>query len=323
MSIVTYPLNGIDYDARDAAGYTATRTSGVYSAEADFAVTPAGGLSINVSAGQGWVSPARFEGYSIIQREPETLTLELADGQRPRIDRVVLRFDASARRTTLQVLQGIPDTQPAAPELTRTGLLYELCLAEITRPAGSMTITAANIRDTRTDEALCGIMRDGVTGIPTAQLLAQWQDTLAQQEAAGQTCLAEMQARADKIIRNYSGGYVGRYSLILQPAGWAAASGSTGYGFQYDAPLTEVNTDHVPFASVALGSQAAAAECQMATVCEAQDGSVRFWAKRVPSAALVLDVTLLGPSTTSSGSTGYDIATDTEVRDMLNQVYNT
>lgn len=54
-NIITYPLNGIDYDAADAAGYTATRTSGVYSSEEDFAVTAAGGLSVTVSAGVGWV----------------------------------------------------------------------------------------------------------------------------------------------------------------------------------------------------------------------------------------------------------------------------
>ena len=51
--------------------------------------------------------------------------------------------------------------------------MYDLCLAEIRRPAGSTEITTANITDTRADEAVCGVMRDGVTGIPTAQLQAQ------------------------------------------------------------------------------------------------------------------------------------------------------
>jgi hypothetical protein len=171
--ITTYPLNGIDYDARDAAGYNATRTSGVYSAEEDFAVTPAGGIKVTVSAGQGWVQPARFEGYSIIMREAETLTLALADGQRPRIDRIVLRFDAAGRKSSLLVLQGTPDTQPTAPAISRTATVYDLCLAEVTRPAGSTSITAAHIKDTRTNEALCGIMRDAVTRIPTEQLIAQ------------------------------------------------------------------------------------------------------------------------------------------------------
>ena len=167
MSVITtYPLNGIDYDAKDAAGYNATRTSGVYSAEEDFAVTPAGGVKVTVSAGQGWVRPARFEGYSIIMRAAETLTLALADGQRPRIDRIVLRFDAASRKSSLLVLQGTPDTQPQAPAITRTATVYDLCLAEITRPAGSTTIVASNIKDTRTNEALCGVIRFAVQPIP-------------------------------------------------------------------------------------------------------------------------------------------------------------
>ena len=171
-NIVTYPLNGIDYDAADAAGYTATRTSGVYSSEEDFAVTAAGGLSVTVSAGVGWVHPARFEGYSVIMREAETLALALADGQRTRIDRIVLRYDAAAHKSSLLVVQGTPDTQPTAPGISRTALLYDLCLAQITRPAGSTTIVAGNITDTRLDPALCGVMRDGVTGIPTEELIA-------------------------------------------------------------------------------------------------------------------------------------------------------
>ena len=172
--IITYPENGITYDADDASGYLATRLSGVYSADEDFAVTANGGLTVTVSAGQAWVRPARFRGRSIIMEQPETVTLTAADAVRSRIDRLVLRYDAAARKTSLQVLEGTPDSaSPTAPEITRTALVYDLCLAEIRRPAGSTEITAADITDTRADEAVCGVMRDGVTGIPTAQLQAQ------------------------------------------------------------------------------------------------------------------------------------------------------
>lgn len=207
MAITTYPLNGIDYDAADAAGYTATRTSGVYSSEEDFAVTAAGGLSVTVSAGVGWVHPARFEGYSVIMREAETLTLALADGQRPRIDRIVLRYDAAARKSSLLVLQGTPDTQPTAPDISRTALLYDLCLAQITRPAGSTAITASNISDTRPDPALCGVMRDGVTGIPTEELIASARERInaleetasaaAKEADASKTAAAQSEANAE------------------------------------------------------------------------------------------------------------------------------
>lgn len=172
--IITYPENGITYDADDASGYLSTRLSGVYSAEEDFAVTANGGLTVSVSAGQAWAHPARFRGRSIIMEQPETVTLTAADTVRSRIDRLVLRYDAAARKTRLQVLEGTPDSaSPTAPEITRTALVYDLCLAEIRRPAGSTEITAADITDTRADEAVCGVMRDGVTGIPTAQLQAQ------------------------------------------------------------------------------------------------------------------------------------------------------
>lgn len=172
--IITYPENGIRYYADDASGYLSTRLSGVYSADEDFAVTANGDLTVTVSAGQAWVRPARFRGRSIIMEQPETVTLTAADAVRSRIDRLVLRYDAAARKTSLTVLTGTPDSaSPTAPEITRTALVYDLCLADIRRPAGSTVVTAADITDTRADEAVCGVMRDGVKGIPTAQLQAQ------------------------------------------------------------------------------------------------------------------------------------------------------
>ena len=173
--IITYPEDGIRYDAEDASGYFATRLSGVYSAEEDFAVTAQGGLSVQVSAGQAWVRPARFKGRSIIMEQPTTVVLTEADPVRSRIDRIVLRYDAAAKKTSLQVLDGTPDSAaPAAPEISRTELVYDLCLAEIRRPAGSTSVTAADITDTRADETVCGVMRDGVTGIPTGTLVQQF-----------------------------------------------------------------------------------------------------------------------------------------------------
>lgn len=177
--IITYPEDGIRYDADDASGYLATRLSGVYSAEEDFAVTAQGGLSVQVSAGQAWVHPARFKGRSIIMEQPTTVALTAADPVRSRIDRIVLRYDAAAKKTRLQVLDGTPDSaSPAAPAITRTELIYDLCLAEIKRPAGSTAVTVADIYDTRADETVCGVMRDGVTGIPAATLIKKLRDEI-------------------------------------------------------------------------------------------------------------------------------------------------
>ena len=198
--IVLYPANGFDFDAADVAAYLAGLTSGVFSSAEDFPVTAAGGLKVTVGAGRGWVHPSRFTGYSITKREADTLALPLADPSLPRIDRIVMRYDAGARAASLQVLQGTASSTPTAPAISRTELIYDLCLAEITRPAGSTSITTGQITDTRLDEALCGIVRDSVTGIPTDELLAAARERInaLEEKATSSAAAAKDSAEAAK-----------------------------------------------------------------------------------------------------------------------------
>ncbi len=198
--IVLYPANDYDFDAADVAAYLAGLTSGVFSGAEDFPVTAAGGLKVTVGAGRGWVHPSRFTGYSITKREADTLTMPLADPSLPRIDRIVMRYDAGARAASLHVLQGTASSTPTAPAISRTELIYDLCLAEITRPAGSTSISTGQITDTRLDEALCGIVRDGVTGIPTDELLAAAKERInaLEEKATSSAAAAKDSAAAAK-----------------------------------------------------------------------------------------------------------------------------
>lgn len=198
--IVLYPANDCDFDAADVAAYLAGLTSGVFSGAEDFPVTAAGGLTVTVGAGRGWVHPSRFTGYSITKREADTLTMPLADPSIPRIDRIVMRYDAGARAASLHVLQGTASSTPTAPAISRTELIYDLCLAEITRPAGSTAVTTGQITDTRLDEKLCGIVRDGVTGIPTDELLAAARERIAtlEENASNSAAAAKDSAEAAK-----------------------------------------------------------------------------------------------------------------------------
>ena len=195
--IVLYPANGFDFDAADVAAYLAARASGVFSSAEDFPVTAAGGLKVTVGAGRGWVHPSRFTGYSITKREADTLTMPLADPSLPRIDRIIMRYDAGARAASLQVLQGTASSTPTAPAISRTELIYDLCLAEITRPAGSTSISTGQITDTRLDEALCGIVRDSVTGIPTDELLAAAKERIGELEEKATTSAAAAKDSAE------------------------------------------------------------------------------------------------------------------------------
>lgn len=198
--IVLYPANDYDFDAADVAAYLAGLTSGVFSSAEDFPVTAAGGLKVTVGAGRGWVHPSRFTGYSITKRESDTLTMPLADPSLPRIDRIVMRYDAGARAASLQVLQGTASSAPTAPAISRTELIYDLCLAEITRPAAAASITTGQITDTRLDEALCGLVRDGVTGIPTDELLAAARERInaLEEKATSSAAAAKDSAEAAK-----------------------------------------------------------------------------------------------------------------------------
>lgn len=307
--IITYPLGGITYDAEDAAAYFAGRTSGVYSTDIDFAVAAAadGSTDLTVSAGQAWMHVSRWVGLSVTMREAQTLTLPLADSALPRIDRVVLRYDATSRSTSLQVLQGTPSSEPAAPAISRTEMVYDLCLAEVSRPAGQTALTTANLTDTRADEALCGLMRDGVTGIPMDELGAQ---ALAKAKETAKLC--------DKLLASYSGGYLGIWPVTLPADGWESCEDMPGYAYKQTAALRAARAATVPSAVPSPETYTVAVTAGLAGVCETKDGSITFWAENVPEGGIQMQVSLLGQIADSSSTETDDTSTlgDTTLGDM-------
>ena len=202
MSIITYPLNGVTYDAEDVSTYLCTRTSGVYAKDSNYAVSVTGARQITVAPGLAWINYDDFKGVSACSREAVNLIVPDADSTLPRIDRVVLQFDTAANLTAVKLKPGTPAAAPEPPAILQNHNQYELGLCTVSVPAGSSVITAADITDTRADEAVCGLMRDGVTGIPTAQLVEQWQAAQAAQMAQG----TEKLDRLEQSIRNLDNG---------------------------------------------------------------------------------------------------------------------
>lgn len=200
MNIITYPLNGITYDAEDVGTYLCTRTSGVYAKDTNYAVSITGARELTVAPGLAWINYEDFKGVSVCSREAVPLDVPAADTTLPRVDRIVLQFDADANASAIKIKPGTPSAAPEPPAIQQNHRQYELGLATLTVPAGTASITAANLTDTRTDEDVCGIMRDGVTGIPTAQLLEQWQAAQAQQDAEARQAAAEMLRAAQEQI---------------------------------------------------------------------------------------------------------------------------
>ena len=150
------------YDASDFAGYFAKLVSnGIFYVNADnLRVTPGGGLSVNVLAGSAWIN-----GYAYENTEELNLTLAAADGVNPRIDRVVVRWDAVERQISAAVLTGTAAASPTAPSLTRSDNIYELALADIAVAAGAVSLAAGDITDRRLDTALCGTVNSLITAV--------------------------------------------------------------------------------------------------------------------------------------------------------------
>lgn len=193
MSIITYPLDGVTYSAEDVATYLCTRTSGVYAKDSNFAASITGTRQVTIAPGLAWMNYDDFKGVSVCSREDTVLTVPDADNTLNRVDRVVLQFDTASNLTAIRLKTGTPAVAAQPPDILQTHNQYELGLCTISVPAGSAAISAADVTDTRADETVCGVMRDGVTSIPTAQLIAQWR--------AAQADL-ETQLRAQLVVLN-------------------------------------------------------------------------------------------------------------------------
>lgn len=169
MAIITYPLNGITYDATDAETYLCTRTSGVFDSDESFAISVIGGRSVSISKGQAWIKNEEFSGKSVCNTAAVMLSFDLADGSLNRYDRIVLRFNKVNSRSELAIVKGQNASTPTPPSITRTADVYELGLYLVYFPAGSTTISLSDITDTRADSTVCGRMGDGVSGLNEMQ----------------------------------------------------------------------------------------------------------------------------------------------------------
>ena len=227
MSIITYPLDGVTYSAEDVATYLCTRTSGVYAKDSNFAVSITGTRQITIAPGLAWINYDDFKGVSVCSREDTVLTVPDADNTLNRVDRVGLQFDTSSNLTAIRLNTGTPAVAAQPPDILQNHNQYELGLCTISVPAGSAAVTSADITDTRTDEAVCGLMRDGVTGIPTETLLAQYTAILTAMQQSGN---AQLQQLAESIKAVDSGSF------------YTKEQADAKFGTPYSLPAATVST---------------------------------------------------------------------------------
>lgn len=148
-------------------------SNGVFATPADsMQVQASSGMVVNVSAGWGFINCKWIKNDA-----PFPLTIDASDIVLNRIDRVVLRLDATSavRSITIAVKKGTPASTATPPALERVaGGVWELSLAQIAVNANATAITQANITDERADNNVCGWVTGLIDQIDTTNLFAQY-----------------------------------------------------------------------------------------------------------------------------------------------------
>lgn len=204
--MICFPLDNTPYEAKDMGTYLATRTRGIFSSDGNLAVTPGeSGLSVSVSPGLAWLKWSDYWGTAALQAQAITLNLDAADGALKRIDAIVCRLDKVNNRAEIVVKKGTPSSAPIVVPPVRDANYDELYIATVLIGAGVISISASAITDQRLNEEYCGLMRDGVTGIPTASLHAQAQQILTELTDALNAQIVRQSAEFDAWFEDLKG----------------------------------------------------------------------------------------------------------------------
>lgn len=160
------------YSSADMASYFASFIgNGVYAKPASqLKVSPASGMGVSVAVGKAWINGYFYE----LSESPKELSVSVGDATYSRIDLVVCSLNLSNRLIELKVIQGAASANPQAPAYSRSDTVYDLVLAQVSVPAGAVTVTAENITDTRPNNSLCGFVSGVVEQIDTTGLFSQY-----------------------------------------------------------------------------------------------------------------------------------------------------
>lgn len=134
-------------------------------------VFPSSGLNILIKAGRGI-----FFNKWFLSDSDMTLSVDAAEPTLSRIDAVIVKVDKSenVRAASIYIKKGTPSSSPMPPEIVRTDYIHEYRLANITLAPSAVTITQANIEDTRGKED-CGWVTGLLQQLDTSTLYEQWQ----------------------------------------------------------------------------------------------------------------------------------------------------
>lgn len=174
--MICFPLDNTKYEANALGAWCGTRTRGVFASDTHYVVSSNGNMTVTVGPGLAWLKADTFWGVSAFEVNPTTLKIDTADGALSRIDAICIQLDKNKNIGGIIVKKGSYTPQPPKLAAPVRNLDYdEIYVATVTVRAGATSILPSDIHnDAKIEETLCGIMRDGVTGIPTQILYDMW-----------------------------------------------------------------------------------------------------------------------------------------------------
>lgn len=199
------------YNAEDIGAFMAPFFSGGVFADpsTNLQVVEATGMTVTISPGFALIKTSDNKLHMYQVTSALTLTIATADGALDRIDRIVVRHDATNRLISAQIKQGTYG-EPA-PAIVQNSDYWELALADISVAAGTTAITQAMITDQRLNSAVCGVVAATVQQLDTTTLFAQynaaftaWFDSIKDQLSGDAATALLAQINLNK-IRMYMG----------------------------------------------------------------------------------------------------------------------
>lgn len=127
-------------------------------------------LTVNVGPGRAW-----FHHTWTHNDAPLPIVVKQGDVVLDRIDSIIIDIDKTedVRSNKVTYLEGSPSSEPTAPVLVNEEKHWQIPLCNISMPAGSTTITQAQITN-RIGTSDCPFVTGIIETIDTDELLAQW-----------------------------------------------------------------------------------------------------------------------------------------------------
>jgi hypothetical protein len=256
-------------------------TDGVYESVGDkMAVQPNSGMTIQIATGRGWFNKHWVENDAELR-----LTVADSDVLLNRYVAVVVKADdTDAVRDVIPYLKYSDfATTPVKPKMTRTETVKEYCLAYIYLKAGATAITAADIEDTRANEALCGWVTGLIEQLSSATLYTQQIDIFNKWFGTLQDLINE---NTEAMLVNALPVSV---SVTLSADGWTSENGT----YKQSVAVTNMTDTKSVIASPTLTSASTYSASEVR--CSGQStNTLEFTAVSQPSYDIEVDVLHMG-----------------------------